>query len=109
MQILQKTSSFLTAFATFLAQHKYIYMGPRHFTQSLYISNTFLQNYPQASHSSFTKPQAPGLGEGNGTPLHSCLENPRDGGAWWAAVYGVAQSKTRLKRLSSSSSSKPLA
>ena len=33
---------------------------------------------------------------------HSCLENPRDGGAWWAAVYGVAQSRTRLKRLSSS-------
>ena len=41
-----------------------------------------------------------------GTPLqYSCLENPRDGGAWWAAVYGVAQSWTRLKRLSSSSSS----
>ena len=36
---------------------------------------------------------------------HSCLENPRDGGAWWAAVSGVAQSQTRLKRLSSSSSS----
>ena len=45
-------------------------------------------------------------GEGNGNPLHSCLENPRDGGAWWAAVYGVAQSRTRLTRLSSSSSSK---
>ena len=44
-------------------------------------------------------------GEGNGSPLQcSCLENPRDGGAWWAAVYGVAQSRTRLKRLSSSSS-----
>ena len=43
-------------------------------------------------------------GEGNGDPLQcSCLENPRDGGAWWAAVYGVAQSRTRLKRLSSSS------
>ena len=37
-----------------------------------------------------------------------CLENPRDGGAWWAAVYGVAQSQTRLKRLSSSNSSKVL-
>ena len=36
----------------------------------------------------------------------SCLENPRDGGAWWAAVYGFAQSRTRLKRLSSSSSSR---
>ena len=47
------------------------------------------------------------LGEGNGNPLQcSCLENPRDGGAWWAAVYGVAQSQTRLKRLSSSSSSR---
>ena len=43
-------------------------------------------------------------GEGNGNPLQcSCLENPRDGGAWWAAVYGVAQSQTQLKRLSSSS------
>ena len=47
------------------------------------------------------------IGEGNGNPLRrSCLENPRDGGAWWAAVYGVAQSRTRLKRLSSSSSSR---
>ena len=45
------------------------------------------------------------IGEGNGNPLQcSCLESPRDGGAWWAAVYGVAQSRTRLKRLSSSSS-----
>ena len=43
-------------------------------------------------------------GEGNGNQLQcSCLENPRDGGAWWAAVYGVTQSWTRLKRLSSSS------
>ena len=43
------------------------------------------------------------IGEGNGNPLQcSCLENPRDGGAWWAAVCGVAQSRTRLKRLSSS-------
>ena len=46
------------------------------------------------------------IGGGNGNPLQcSCLENPRDGGAWWAAVYGVTQSRTRLKRLSSSSSS----
>ena len=46
------------------------------------------------------------IGEGNGNPLQcSCLENPRDGGAWCAAVYGVAQSRTRLKRRSSSSSS----
>ena len=46
------------------------------------------------------------IGKGNGNPLQcSCLENPRDRGAWWAAVYGAAQSWTRLKRLSSSSSS----
>ena len=46
------------------------------------------------------------IGEGHGNPLQcSCLENPRDGGAWWAAVYGVAQSRTWLKLLSSSSSS----
>ena len=45
------------------------------------------------------------IGEGNGNPLQcSCLQNPRDWGAWWAAVSGVAQSRTRLKRLSSSSS-----
>ena len=49
------------------------------------------------------------IGEGNGNPLQcSCLENPRDGGAWWAAISGVAQSRTRLKRLSSSSSSIPV-
>ena len=47
------------------------------------------------------------IGEGNGNPLQcSCLENPRDRGAWWAAIYGVAQSRTRRKRLSSSSSSR---
>jgi len=46
------------------------------------------------------------IGGGNGNPLQcSCLENPRDEGACWAAVYGVAQSQTRLKQLSSSSSS----
>ena len=44
------------------------------------------------------------IGEGNGNPpQYSCLENPRDRGAWWAAVYGVTQSQTRLKRLHSSS------
>ena len=47
------------------------------------------------------------IGEGNGSPLQcSCLENPRDGGAWWAAIYGVTQSRTRLNQLSSSSSSR---
>ena len=45
------------------------------------------------------------IGEGNGNPLQcSCLENPRDGGAWWAAIYGITQSQTRLMQLSSSSS-----
>ena len=45
------------------------------------------------------------IGEGNGNPLqNSCLENPRDGGSWQAAIYGVTQSQTGLKRLSSSSS-----
>ena len=44
------------------------------------------------------------IGEGNGNPLQcSCHENPRDGGAWWAAIYGVTRSRTWLKRLSSSS------
>ena len=47
------------------------------------------------------------IGEGNGNLLQcSCLENPRDGGAWWAAVYGITQSRTRLKGLRSSSSSR---
>ena len=47
------------------------------------------------------------IGEGNGNPLQcSCLENPRDRGSWWATAYGVAQSRTRLKWLSSSRSSK---
>ena len=47
------------------------------------------------------------IGEGNGNPLQcSCLENPRDSGAWWAAVYGVAQTRTWMKWLSSSSSSR---
>jgi len=46
------------------------------------------------------------IGEGNGNKLQfSCLENPRDGGVWWAAIYGVAESRTQLKRLNSSSSS----
>ena len=49
------------------------------------------------------------IGEGNGSPLQcSCLENPREGGAWWAAVCGVAQSWTRLKWLSSSRGSSRL-
>ena len=49
------------------------------------------------------------IGEGNGNPLQcSCLENPRDRGAWWASIYGVAQSQTQLMRLSSSSSKQKL-
>ena len=43
-------------------------------------------------------PESQIIGEGNGNPLQcSCLENPRDGGAWWAAAYGVTQSQTQLK------------
>ena len=46
------------------------------------------------------------IGEGNGNPLQcSCLENPRDGGAWWAAIYEVMKSRTRVKQLSGSNSS----
>ena len=49
------------------------------------------------------------IGKGNGNPLQcSCLENPRDRGAWWAAVYGVAQSRTWLKQLRSSCSSRSM-
>ena len=59
---------------------------------------------PRVGHDGATSLSLPCIGEGNGNPLWcSCLENPRDGGAWWAAVYGVAQNRTRLKRLSSSS------
>ena len=57
-----------------------------------------------ATHNTISNHQFNCIGEGNGNPLQcSCLENPRDGGAWWAAVSGVAQSRTQLKRLSSSS------
>ena len=60
----------------------------------------------RVGHDWVTSFSLPCIGEGNGNPLqYSCLENPRDGGAWRAAVCGVAQSQTRLKRLSSSSSS----
>ena len=48
------------------------------------------------------------IGEGNGNPLQcSCLENPRDGGAWWAAVCGVAQSRTQLKQLAAAAKIRP--
>ena len=51
----------------------------------------------EAGFYAYLKTLAESLGEGNGTPLqHSCLENPMDGGAWWAAVHGVAKSWTRL-------------
>ena len=56
----------------------------------------------------YFKRARPHVGEGNGNPLQcSCLENPMDGGASWAAVYWVSQSQTRLRRLNSSSSSRP--
>ena len=61
------------------------------------LSRTRLSNFPFTFHfHALEKEMA--------THSSSCLENPRDGGAWWAAVYGVAQNRTRLKRLSSSSS-----
>ena len=63
-------------------------------------SRTGLSNFTFTFHFSLSC-----TGEGNGNPLQcSCLENPRDGEAWWASVYGVAQSRTRLMRFSSSSS-----
>ena len=56
--------------------------------------HTYLENGPNYIYFKI----ATFIGEGNGNPLLcSCLENPRDGGAWWAVVYGVAQSQTRLK------------
>ena len=68
----------------------------------------FLKCRTRLSHLTFTF-HFHELEKANGNPLQcSCLENPRDGGAWWAAVYGVTQSRTRLKQLSSSSSSKKL-
>ena len=55
---------------------------------------------PPTHMGSFAVPQTPTIGEGNGTPLqYSSLENLMDGGAWWAAVYGVAKSQTRLSKL----------
>ena len=62
--------------------------------------SSFFQSFPALV--SFIWSQ---LGEGSGTPLqYSCLENPMDGGAWWAAIYGAAQNQTQVKQLSSSSS-----
>jgi len=67
----------------------------------------YLQSYPYSRwnrHDWAASLSLSCIGEGNGNPLQcSCLENPKDGGAWWAAVYGVTQSPTRLKHLSSSS------
>ena len=74
--------------------------------QSCSQSITELKKQPGAHTSAFMQKCSfiSNIGEGNGNPLqYSCLENPRDRGAWWAAVYWVAQSRTQLKRLSSSS------
>ena len=66
---------------------------------------TFAFQSPIMKRTSFLGVSSKRSGKGNGNPLQcSCLENPRDGGAWWAALYGVAQSRTLLKQLSSSSS-----
>ena len=89
-------SSFLTSII-----ERFIFIGRN--------SDSFILNHLVlccAVVSNFCNPVDCSPGEGNGNPIQcSCLENPRDGGAWWAAVYGVAQSRTRLKQLSSSSSS----
>ena len=67
--------------------------------------STWVGQKPSWKRSPLTLPSLSRIGERNGNPLQgSCLENPRDGGAWWAAISGVAQSRTRLKRLSNSSS-----
>ena len=67
----------------------------------------FINFYILENYFSFSKLLVKGIGEGNGNPLqYSSLENPRDGGAWWAPIYGVAQSWTRLNQLGSNSSSK---
>ena len=83
------------------------YLGKSHgwrslegYSHGLAEGQTRLSDFTFTFHFSLSR-----IGEGNGNPLqYSCLENPRDGGAWWAAVYGVAQSQTRLKWLSSSCS-----
>ena len=68
------------------------------------IRGTLVSEWPSLFFNKFLLAYSCFTGEGNGNPLQcSCLENPRHGGAWWAAVYGVAQSWTRLKQLSSSS------
>ena len=62
-----------------------------------------LQNSDSRARISDLQSPNPWSGEGNGNPLqYSCLENPMDGGAWWAAIYGVAKSQTQLQQLSSS-------
>ena len=67
------------------------------------IMTYMLYNYFCLSKTFYSLPFTLRKGEGNGNPLqYSCLENPRDGGAWWAAVYVVTQSQTRLTRLSAS-------
>ena len=72
------------------------------YTEELYKKDL----HDQDNHGSVITHLKPDSGEGSGTPLqYSCLENPLDGGAWWAAIYGVTQSWTQLKRFSSSSSS----
>jgi len=88
----------------FLYWFLHVHMSPRLFLLSCSLIIYSCQKSYIYLHPS-EKAMAPHIGEGNGNPLQcSCLENPRDGGAWWAAIYGVAQSQTRLKRLSSSSS-----
>ena len=98
----ETTTTFLIGY-TVIQNKKFFKKGKTPMSSSPESSPDFNAICPMLSHSQFSLSC---IGEGNGNPLqYSCLENPRDGGASRAAVYGVAQSRTRLKRLSSSSSS----
>ena len=87
-----------------------VYLTSNCYTVALQLEWVAISNSQQRICLQCRRPRLiPGLGrspgEGNGNPLQcSCLENPTDGGSWWAAIYGVTRSQTRLKRLSSSSS-----
>ena len=71
----------------------------KEYVKAVYCHTAYL-TYMQRLHFHFSLSY---IGEGNGNPLQYSCQNPRDGGAWWAATYGVAQSRARLKGLSSSS------
>ena len=99
---------FLTMFPTWLSSAQLSFQWSSTDACLSFLSHiyTWTPTTPALLYSLFLKG---GSREGSGNPLQcSCLENPRDGAAWWAAVYGVAQSRTWLKWLSSSSSKRRL-